>query len=765
MIASLYKPGFHRNLTPIPPTASRMQETTHAFFFLEDYSSGAFLPAAPVLLKGWAAAKPGYFITDLRVRLGERIYPAFYGHPRPDLARYFKAREPHLLAGFEVELAIVPGENRLEFECCEISGRWLPLGMIVFTGTPCHIIPTKPSGTVGAHIFTRALRLVLQPTGTSSPTDFAATIAGFLPLPHVTRYPAVPFHGHLHHPPPLQRAEFGRVIVEGWLFHETRKIRRIAATVDLQAWQILEQAGALPYVAGLFPQFPHAAACRIHGSIDVPAQLPQPLSIRIYAELEDGTWHLCHVERSHLYGDEQHKAPYARFSLIHFARSVRALRQACLARNLAVPIDKWFFRGLREVWMEYRSRAPRSRSLPGANVARRATVAGKLPATVVLITHNLNFEGAPLFLLEYAAYLASEGVKLSVISAGEGPLRARFEALGARVDLVDITPLLKAPDARALRSALRALGQQVNLDAADLIVANTLSTYWGVHLAQLAGRRSLFYIHESTTPDSFYFGYMAPATLPVVKEAFTLATQVSFLTEATRRYYLPYLTRANHSINPGWIDLARIDRFRAENPREQLRTQLGLAPVTRLVVNIGTVCNRKGQHIFVRAVDLLWRREPELARQCEFLMVGGRESIYDQAITDLVAYLDRPNLRVVAETPVPHTYYGAAELFVCSSYEESFPRVVLEAMAFNLPIVSTNVHGIPEMARAEEEAVLVPPGDSSALAHALARVLADPELARSLADRGRRRVTAHYDSARLLPHHAALTGAVAAQPA
>lgn len=740
-----------------------MQESSHAFFMLDAHASGTSLPAAPVRLTGWATAKPNSFLTDLRVKIGSRIFPAFYGIPRADLARYFQAREPFLLAGYEVEVALLPGENRLEFEACEISGQWLPLATVALIGTPCALLPVPPTGAVQPHEFSRALRLVLQGAAQDSIAHAASRIAGLLPLPHITRYPAIPFHGHLHHPPMLQRAEFGRVIVEGWIFHETEKIRRVAATVDLQAWQILEQEGALPYVAGLFPQFPHAAACRVHGTMDLPSQLPQPLSVRLYAELADGSWHLCHVERNFLYGDEQHKAPYPRFSALTFARSVRALRNACLARGLAVPVNKWFLRALHEGWQEYRARAPRRNTTTPARVRNGASMPGpgQLPGTVVLITHNLNFEGAPLFLLEFAAHLANRGVKLSVISAGEGPLRSKFEALGARVALVEISPLLKAPDARALHAALSALARQINLTAADLVVANTLSTYWGIHLAHLAGKPSLCYIHESTTPDSFYFGYMAPATLPVVKQAFTLATHVSFLTAATRRYYDPLLTRANHSINPGWIDLAQLDRFQAEHSRAALRQKLGIAPTTRLVVNVGTVCNRKGQHIFVRAVDLLWRRHPDLARHCEFLMVGGRESSYDHAIIDLVTQLNRPNLRVVAETPTPQTYYGAADLFVCSSYEESFPRVLLEAMAFSVPIVSTAVHGIPEMARANEEALLVPPGDSSALADAMGRVLADENLAAALARRGRARVAAHYDAAQLLPRHAALAGATA----
>lgn len=738
-----------------------MQETSHAFFHLDDHENGASLYAAPILLKGWTVAKPGYLITDLRVRLAGNIYPVFHGHPRRDLAQYFKAATPHLLAGFEVELPLFLGENLLEFEFCEISGQWLPLVTMHFNGTPCGITIQPPKGDVQAHAFARALRLTLQRMTSESPDRAAASVVAPLPLPYVTRYPALPFHGHLHHPPLLQRTEFGRVIVEGWLFHETEKIRQVTATVDLQAWQVLEHGSDHPYVAGLFGQFPNAAACRIHGAIDVPSQLPQPVSVRVYAELFDGSWHLCHVQRNYFYDDEQIKAPYPRRSLWTMGRAVHALRKASLARGFSVPLDNWFRRALREVWIEYGGRAPRGkqRAVP-PSPASHPVAGDKLPGTVALVTHNLNFEGAPLFLLEYAAYLNARGVQLRVISGREGPLRSRFEALGAGVDLVEITPLLKAKSVRELRAELVILSRQIDLGGVDLLVANTLSAYWGIHLAKRAGVPSLFYIHESTTPDCFYFGYMAPETLPVVKESFVIASHVSFLTETTRRYYRPILGPNNHSINPGWLDLTRVDKFRAQNSRAQLRAHLGIPPSTLLVVNIGSVCNRKGQHIFARAVDLVWRRMPELAGKCEFLMVGGRDTAYDGAIAELVGFLKRPNLRVVPETSEPYVYYGAADLFVCSSYEESFPRVVLEAMAFELPIVSSDVHGIPEMARNGKEAVLVQPGNSSALAEAMVTVLCDAKLASSLGGSARDRVSSNFDATTLLPRHGDLAGAI-----
>ena len=62
---------------------------------------------------------------------------------------------------------------------------------------------------------------------------------------------------------------------------------------------------------------------------------------------------------------------------------------------------------------------------------------------------------------------------------------------------------------------------------------------------------------------------------------------------------------------------------------------------------------------------------------------------------------------------------------VCTSFEESFPRVLLEGMSFRLPIVSTDVHGIPEMLVNNDEAYLIPAGNPFKLADTLKKALAE----------------------------------------
>ena len=160
-------------------------------------------------------------------------------------------------------------------------------------------------------------------------------------------------------------------------------------------------------------------------------------------------------------------------------------------------------------------------------------------------------------------------------------------------------------------------------------------------------------------------------------------------------------------------------------------------------------------------MDLLWRRYPELAARTRFVMLGGGDTPFDGVLADLLANLGRANLVVHPAIADYFPYYAAADLFVCSTYEESSPRVILEAMACGVSILSSGVHGVPEQARADLEATLIPPGDTVALCEGMAKLLLAPDIGRTLAARARARVVAEFSAEILLPRHAALAASIA----
>jgi glycosyltransferase involved in cell wall biosynthesis len=86
-----------------------------------------------------------------------------------------------------------------------------------------------------------------------------------------------------------------------------------------------------------------------------------------------------------------------------------------------------------------------------------------------------------------------------------------------------------------------------------------------------------------------------------------------------------------------------------------------------------------------------------------------------------------------------------SDVFVLSSRSEGFPVSILEAMAAGLPVVATDVGGVAEAVEDGETGLLVPAADSEALAHALERLLSDPDLRRRLGAAGRARALRLFD--------------------
>jgi len=87
--------------------------------------------------------------------------------------------------------------------------------------------------------------------------------------------------------------------------------------------------------------------------------------------------------------------------------------------------------------------------------------------------------------------------------------------------------------------------------------------------------------------------------------------------------------------------------------------------------------------------------------------------------------------------------YGSADIFVLPSLFEPFGIVLLEAMAAGLPVVASRVGGIPNVVLDATTGLLVPPGDSRALAQALEQLIFDPLLRRRMGDAGRLKAAAY----------------------
>lgn len=167
-----------------------------------------------------------------------------------------------------------------------------------------------------------------------------------------------------------------------------------------------------------------------------------------------------------------------------------------------------------------------------------------------------------------------------------------------------------------------------------------------------------------------------------------------------------------------------------------------------LILTVGQLAERKGFKYLIEACALL--RDRGLDFECQ--IVGGGP--LRAQLEDLI---DRHDLagRVSVTGALPHEQvlekYRQAALFVMPCVQtaegdvDGIPNVLLEAMAMELPVISTEISAIPELIKPEWNGLLVPPNDAEALADAILRLLNDRELRESVARHGRETVLAEYD--------------------
>jgi glycosyltransferase involved in cell wall biosynthesis len=163
---------------------------------------------------------------------------------------------------------------------------------------------------------------------------------------------------------------------------------------------------------------------------------------------------------------------------------------------------------------------------------------------------------------------------------------------------------------------------------------------------------------------------------------------------------------------------------------------------------IGTACRLapiKALNLLIEAMDVLHAEIPGL--RMEIAGTGPERDVLEQLIvsrglSDCVHFLGwQRDLR-----PVMKRWTA----FVICSLDEGMPLSVLEAMALGLPVVATAVGGIPELLGDAKTGLLVPPGDSLALANALRTVLLNPTQQQILGVAAQRRVRDCFSKERMV---------------
>jgi glycosyltransferase involved in cell wall biosynthesis len=378
--------------------------------------------------------------------------------------------------------------------------------------------------------------------------------------------------------------------------------------------------------------------------------------------------------------------------------------------------------------------------LPSQRPARPSRIHGAL--RILAVTHNFDRGGSQLLLRERLGELVAAGeAEAVVLSPSDGPLRASFEALGARCHL---TGTLTPPQETQYQARLAELVAWSRPQGFDLVLANTIATSAAIDLAERLELPSVWLLYEApVTPRhlSPHVSLRWPAYAQgQARRALAVCPAMVFDSDHVRERYLGWAPAERLVTVPGAVDLAAIARFRSSFRRRDQRRAHGIPDEAELVLGLGTLFVHKGAPLLVQCFAAIAGERP----QARLALVGARPDQLAAAVERHVAECGLGGrVRVEPMGDEAYDWLAMADLMVCNSDRESMPRVVLEAMAFEVPVLATTVGDVPAVIDDGESGWLIPHSDPAALRRGLRRALgANPEERRTIAAAAARRVAA-----------------------
>jgi len=473
-----------------------------------------------VWLRGWAVGREGNDFMDIRVRHGTHTHLGMFGFPRIDLAKHFQSERAWLPAEFVVGVRLSDGSAILVLEAQDAEGIWHHL---------------------------QALNLVVAPDGAENPsTEGKLTVraGGSWTL----RGAHAPFRGHLDEPSEPPASHCGRTPIFGWLFHESQPITAILATTDLLVFNQVSH-GLTDDLLAQKLALPEARQARLKGEVDLPSDLKAPACLRVYAQLADGTMHLCFVQR------------------------LLAPREPAAMVAPAAPASV----------------------LPAITPATMPELRSGRPRRLLLCTCNLRPEDATLRALDIGRHLIATGRwAIRLVTTVEGPLRASFEAAGIDVQLVNPQPVFAARDPAEFATALAHLARQIWWQHLDAVAVFDLECFWAITHARRLQLPVLFdcSVNEALVPPDG----IPPDVAAALRTGWSSANYVCWASPAGAQCNADLFSTSALAVVPHWTNVSA----------NTARQPFVVAPIDGLPVHGAAQLLRAGDWLARRHPDFPW---------------------------------------------------------------------------------------------------------------------------------------------------------------
>lgn len=360
---------------------------------------------------------------------------------------------------------------------------------------------------------------------------------------------------------------------------------------------------------------------------------------------------------------------------------------------------------------------------------------GKSPRTILFLDHAEALGGAEFSLLTLLSRL-NRNQWLPLVACPHGALSEQLETQGITVFPVSMPRLRRSFGQIGSRViAARDIQKIIHTEKADAVYANTVrSAFYGAVAAIFTGRPLIWHMRDFWTTEAepaFKAGdrvskvFLGLLSSRVIANSQAVAGQLPFQNKI--------------SVIHNGIEISNFDGFADKG--EDGPQVIGMA---------GRLRPWKGQDRFLRVAAMVHRRLPRTA----FVIVGGMPfGKTENALENLHKLASdlgiREAVRLTGHLPDIRPALAGMDIFVHPGEPEPFGRVIIEAMAAAKPVVAFAHGALPEIVVNGETGLLVAPGDENGLADAVCTLIEQPELARQMGFRGRKRVEDHFGAARM----------------
>lgn len=280
-------------------------------------------------------------------------------------------------------------------------------------------------------------------------------------------------------------------------------------------------------------------------------------------------------------------------------------------------------------------------------------------------------------------------------------------------------------------------------------VHSPIASVLGRIAAKIAGTKYIiytahgFYFHEKMSPSQYRFYHtIEKATAAITDLILTQSNEdltTAIKTGIGDENKVKYL---GNGIDINYFQKSHL----IPEHQQRLKSEFNIPDNALVIAMTGRITQEKGYGELLEAIAILKPEFPTLY----LLIIGGQlNTERDEFQTKLYDLIDKKKLKdCVTFTGLRsdiRELLGLANIFTLPSYREGLPRSILEAMAMELPVVTTDIRGCREAVVNKKTGLIVPVKDIKSLAEALKKLLLNPEMRLNFGAMGRQRVEEKFD--------------------